>query len=599
MRLTKWIFFAYLAVVAMVIAAVAAPFLAGRQDRRRDPATLYSAYAENIRGLDPAAINDTTSSAVAGNIFECLYNYSYGVKPYTLFPQVASQMPTISDDGKVWTIPLRNGIRFYDPNKEVFADGVGPEVKAQDYVYSWKRIANFHLGNTANYSAIFQGRVLGLDDWWDYTKSRGAAAEIDWDRPVAGLTALDDHTIRITLTQPYPQLIYNLAHLPTAAVSRRAVEKLGEKLRQRPIGTGPYVLKEHLEEQRIILEANPIYRGRPDIDGGVALKPEERLPKIKRMQIEYFAEPVPRWLRFRQGLLDVSGIPREAYNQAISPKTGNLTDDMRNDGVVLVKSPDPSVYYTGFNMLDPVVGRNKPLRQAVSMAFNRQRFIRDYLNGRGIPAIGPIPPGFPTYDPNKVNSYTQYDLARARRMMQEAERIHGGPIPPLALLMPGTDTAERQMAEFVVAQMAQIGLTIKPEFRTWARFQEMVDDKQTQLFELGWVADYPDEQTFFQLFYSKNTDRGGVNSAGYSNPRFDALYEQAVVMTPGPQRDLLYRRMSDIVEEDCPWVIEYYPLVYTLTYDWVGNLRNMDYGNAMRMYVTLDAPTRQRWLESH
>jgi len=597
MRLTRWIFFSYMLVVAVVLAGIVAPFALGRRDRHRDPNTLYVAYASNIRGLDPAAINDTTSSSVAGNIFECLYNYRYGVRPYELFPQVAAEMPRISPDGKVWTIPLRRGIRFYDPLKEVWPDGVGPEVTARDYIYSWKRIANFHLGNTANYSAIFQGRIAGLDDWWAYTKSCPGTGAIDWDRPVEGLKALDDFTIQITLTRPYPQLIYNLAHLPTAAVSRQAVEKLGDRIRQRPIGTGPYVLVEHLEEQRIVFEANPIYRGRPDVDGCAAVPAAERLPRIRRIQVEYFAEDVPRWLRFRQGLLDISGIPREAYNQAISIRSGDLTEQMKADGVVLEKSPEPTVWYVGFNMLDPVVGKNKPLRQAMSMAFDRERFIRVYENGRGIPAKGPIPPGFPTYDAEAVNPYARFDLEAARRKMDEARAVHGGAIPPLTLLMPGTETSARQMAEFFIAQMARIGLTVKPEFRTWARFQEMVDDKQAQMFMLGWVADYPDEQTFLQLFYGGNTDRGGVNSANYVNPEYDAIYEQAVAMNPSPQRDALYRRLARIVEEDCPWIFTFHSVEYVLYYNWIGNLKTMDYGNGMRMYLTLDGEARRRWME--
>lgn len=597
MRLTRWIFVSYMLMVATVLIAIAAPMVLGRRDRYRDPDTLYVAYASNVRGLDPASINDTTSSGVAGNIFECLYNYRYGVRPYALFPQVAAEMPRISADGLAWVIPLRRGIRFYDPRKEVWPDGVGPEVTAHDYVYSWKRIANFHLGNTANYSAIFQGRVVGLDDWWAYTKSCASAKEIDWDRPVAGLKALDDHTIQITLTAPYPQLIYNLAHLPTAAVSRQAVERLGDRIRQRPIGTGPYVLVEHLEEQRIVFEANPIYRGRPDVDGMAVVRPEERLPRIRRVQVEYFAEDVPRWLRFRQGLLDISGIPREAYNQAISIRSGELTEQMKKDGVILEKSPEPIIWYAGFNMLDPVVGRNKPLRQAMSMAFDRERFIRVYENGRGIPARGPIPPGFPTYEPDAVNPYARYDLDAARRKMDEARALHGGPIPPLTLLMPGTETSVRQMAEFFAAQMSRIGLTIKPEFRTWARFQEMVDDKQTQVFMLGWVADYPDEQTFLQLFYGKNTDRGGVNSANYVNPEYDAIYEQAVVMSPSPQRDALYKRLCRIVEEDCPWIFTFHSVEYVLYYNWLGNMKIMDYGNGMRMFLTLDGEARRKWMQ--
>jgi ABC-type transport system substrate-binding protein len=263
---------------------------------------------------------------------------------------------------------------------------------------------------------------------------------------------------------------------------------------------------------------------------------------------------------------------------------------------VLRKSVEPATYYYGFNMRDPLLGRNKPLRQAMSMSLDRAKFIQDFLNGRGQPAIGPIPPGFPTYDPNHVNLYTRLDLVAARKLMAEAERINGGPMPPITLLMGDTDTEARQQADFFVSQMAQLGLTINVEYLTWARFQERVDNGQCQVFNLGWVADYPDEQTFLQLFYGKNATPGGINSTGYVSEQFDRLYEQAMVMNPSPQRDALYRQMDEIVMEDCPWITEFYPVAFSLSYDWLKNIGEMDYGNGMRQYLSLDEAARTKAL---
>jgi ABC-type transport system substrate-binding protein len=594
MRKVKWIFFGYLAVVGLLVFLLGISLVV-TPPRRAD--TFYTFYVANLKTLDPAEISDVESAAIVGNVFETLYNYQYGVQPYRLFPQVAAEMPQITDEGKTVTIKLRKGIRFYDPWKKVFPNGEGPEIKAQDFVYSWKRVSNFHLGNTANYGAMFEGKIVDLEEWWDYTKAQPKDA-IDWDRPVKGFTALDDYTIQIKLVQPYPQLVFNLAHMPTAAVCRKAAETLKDDFKKYPIGSGPFVITDHLQEQRVVLDANPIYRGRFDVDGYTKVPDEERLPRMKRIQVDYFAEPVPRWLLFRQGLFDVSTIPRDAFNQAIGGATGELTPEMVKDGVVLKKSEVAELFYTGFNMLDKVVGKNKPLRQAISMAYDRDAFIRIHLNGRGVPANGPIPPGFPTYDPKRVARYCQFNLAEAKKKLAEAEQINGGPIPELTYLMGGTETQARQYAEFFVSQMAQIGLKVKFELRTWARFQEMIDDKQAQIFSLGWVADYPDEQTFLQLFYSKNAGQGGVNSSNYSNPEFDKLYEEAVVMEPSPKRAELYRKMQDVVTEECPWVYEYYPLAYTLSYNWLKNYFPMEYGNGQKMswcYIKVDTAARDLW----
>jgi ABC-type transport system substrate-binding protein len=250
-------------------------------------------------------------------------------------------------------------------------------------------------------------------------------------------------------------------------------------------------------------------------------------------------------------------------------------------------------------MQDPIIGKNKPLRQAMSMAFDRDKYIQIYLNGRGVPAQGPIPPGFPTYDPNFVNPYSAFNLDAARAKLKEAESINGGPIPELTLTQGDTSTEAREDSEYFETQMAQIGLKIHLEYNTWARFQELVDAKQLQMFGFGWVADYPDEQTFWQLFYSKNAGPGGMNSTNYSNPEFDKLYEQSMVMDPSPRRDAIYKKMQAIVVEDATWLFQFHPVSYTLYHDWVKNLSVMDYGEGLRAYGKIDFAERASWLKQH
>ena len=392
-------------------------------------------------------------------------------------------------------------------------------------------------------------------------------------------------------------MVFNLAASFTFVVSRDAVNKWGADFLWHPVGTGPYYLKELLHEQRIVMEANPNYRGRPDIDGNTPLSASERLPQIPRLEYDYFAETVPPWILFTQGLFDVAGIPKESYNQAIRLDTGELTPEMLKKGITLTKTPDVATEYIGFNMQDPVVGKNKPLRQALSLVFDRKTYIENFLNGRGEPAIGPIPPGFPTFDPNRVNPYTCYNVALAKQKMEEAIRINHGPIPPLTLLMRDADTLSRQMAEYFAAQASQVGVTLVPEFRDFSRWQEMVDNRQTQLFDAGWVADYPDEQDFLQLFYGPNAPAGGVNSSAYINPAFDRLYDQARVMNDCPERRKLYLQMEEMVEEDCPWLLEVYPVIFRLNYNWVHNLSEMLYGYGYRQFVSIDFQSRNRLLE--
>jgi ABC-type transport system substrate-binding protein len=595
MRFTKLIFFGYIALVGLILVGI---LVSLRATPARDPGTLYLPLAASVKTLDPAEVNDSIGAPLVGLIYECLYNYKYGVRPYEVCPELAVAMPEVSADGKTLTIRLHKGVHFYDPSKRVFPGGTGPEIKAGDVIYSFKRICDFNLASP-NYSVIFQDNFEGLDEWWEYTKNT-PKEKVDWDRPIKAFEAVDDYTVRLHLSHRNPQMFFQLAHEPTAIVCRQAVEYWKDGFKTHPVGTGPYALVENLPEQRLVYEANPIYRGRPDIAGGsaaLAADDPNRLPHIKRLQYDYFAESLPIWLLFQQGMFDaIADIPKDTFNQAIAD--GKLTPEMEARGLSLIKVPEPTLDYIQFNMQDPILGKNKPLRQAMSMAFDRATYLRNFQNGRGRVANGLIPPGLPTFDEKRVNPYTQFDLAKARELMKEAERINRGPIPPMSLLMRDSDTVSRQMAEYFTSQMRQIGVVLRPEFRDWARWQEMVDNRQTQVFDAGWQGDYPDEQNFFQLFYSKNIPNAGVNSACYTNEKFDKLYEEALALEESPRRRVLYRQMEQILDEDCPAIWEYYLERYQLQYDWVQDLKPMDYGYGYRQFIRLDEAKRTQRLKS-
>ena len=593
MRKVKWVFFAYLAVVVSTVVAIAVAFNAAPD---RDPNTYYVVYTGAIKTLDPAECGDQVGSYVLSPVVEGLYNFKYGrTSPYELYPELAAAMPTTSADGLTMTIHVRPGIHYYDPEHAVWPDGVGPEVTAADFVYSFKRVCDYHT-NGPNYSGTFQGHLAGVDDWWAYTKGVDAKA-VDYDRPVAGMTVdpHDRHTLVLRFTAPYPQMVFNLVNPQCAPVSRDVVNRWGDQVRKHLVGTGAYVLAEYLREQRLTYTPNPVYRGRPDVDGDAVVAPADRLPKIKRIEEDFFQDELPPWFLFKQGLFDVEGIPKDAFASAVAGG-GTLTPDMTDRGVVLHKTTDPTVNYVGFNLADPVIGKNRPLRRAMSLAFDRRTYIAKFANGRGEPAIGPIPPGFPTFDPNRVNPWTQYDPVKAREQLAEAVKINGGPLPPIHILFRGADTADRQQAEFYVDQMAKVGITVQPDFRDFARYLQMVDDRQMVLYDAGWVSDYPDEQDFFQLFYGPNAPAGGLNASNYQNPAFDKLYEQATTQPDSPARRAMYLQMAKMIEDDCVWLISDYPKTFHLAYDYVGNHTTMDYGHGDAQHYTLDTALRTRRL---
>ncbi len=556
-----------------------------------------AALAAKIRGLDPQDIGDTTSSSVAARIFEPLYTYAYLERPYRVIPLLAEGMPEISADGMTYTIKIKQGVLFADD--PAFPGGKGRELTAEDFIYAWKRMADLNSRST-NYSSIFQGYVKGLEEFREYTAT---AAEVDYDRPVEGLRAPDPYTLEIRLTKPHNFLLYWLAHLPTAPMAREAVERYGKDVVNHPVGTGPFTLEGNFRSNRFSMVRNKNFRGQkypstasPELARrGLLADAGKTIPFLDRIEYSFIEEDQPRWLAFLAGDIDAAGIPKDSFDRAITPEK-ELTPELRNKGINLIKVEDPSIFYYGFNMDDPVVGRNRPLRQAMSLAFDRETYIETFLNGRGRIPVGPIPPMIPGYRPDKVNPYVRYDPDAARRLLAAAEKIQGGPIPPLKLAVAGTDTTARQTGEFFRIQMERVGLEVEVDYMTWPKFQDATKTRSHQIFALGWVADYPDAQNFLLLFYGPNRSPG-PNSCNYDNPAFNALYEDAISLSDPEERIPLYHRMEDIVIEDCPWLLGTYRVVYALYYDWLKNYYPNDFDYSAMKYQRIDTEQRKQMLK--
>jgi oligopeptide transport system substrate-binding protein len=537
---------------------------------------LYGALGSKVRALDPGDIGDTLSSSVAAQIFECLYEYHYLKRPYELIPQLAESMPVISPDGLTYTIKLKKGVLFADD--ACFASGKGRELVASDFVYAWKRVANIKCLSTNWW--IFEGRIVGLDDFHKYSETCASMAEVDYSRPVEGLQTPDKYTLVIKLTKPWPQIVYLLAHIPTAAVAKEAFDHYGDAIINHPVGTGPFVLKTWHRGSYMELVRNPSFRdefypseGEPgDKEKGLLNDAGKKLPLVDRIVSVVVEEDPPRWFLFMNGKIDASGIPKDNFSQAIS-SNGVLDERMKKLNINLTTFRDPSTYWIGFNMEDPILGKNKPLRQALSCAVDRQKFIDMFSNGRGELAYGFMPPLMKTYDPNiKAIPGTQYDPQRARKLVAEAEKVYGGKLPRLKLAIPGTDTVMRQEGGWLMDCFHAVGLDVEADPMDWPTYQEKTKTKSAQMFMSGWVADYPDGENFLQVFYGKNASPG-PNTFNYANPEFDRLFEQVAVMSETPQRDELYRKAERMVIEDCPGIFIVHGVAYVLRHDWATNYK--------------------------
>jgi ABC-type transport system substrate-binding protein len=600
---------ALVALAALAALAAAIAVLAGcnkRPAQSQSHNVLQHRLNTKIQTLDPAEVGDIPSDAVASDIFELLYGYHYLKRPYEIVPVLAADMPDISGDGLTYTIKIKKGVYFADDR--CFENGKGGELKADDFVFAWKRIAD--IKKLSKNWWIFDGKVIGLDEFREYTKTCAKAQDVNYSRPVEGLTAPDDYTLVIKLKRPWPQILFLLAHLPTAPVAKEAVDYYGKDIASHPVGTGAFKLKTWDRGAYIEMVKNPTYRGEPypsegepgDLEAGLLKDAGKPMPFVDRIIWRIVPEDQPRWLLFEQGDIDITGIPKDNFGQAIAPGR-EMTPKMKERNIKLTTFQEADTFSVGFNMEDPVLGKNKPLRLAISCAFDREKWIELFYNGRGDVAYGFIPPCMAGYDPNiRQISKTEYNPEKARQYVKQAESLNGGPLPVFKLTMQGTETTYRQMGQFLKRALEEIGLNVEVEYLDWPTYLEKLRTKSVQIFQEGWIADYPDVENFLQIFYTKSSP--WPNSFNYSNPEFDKILEEAAILPDCPQRTELYRKAERIVVEDAPCAFLYHRIFFVMYHDWITNLKPNAYkpdcfGFGFSKYYRVDVAKRAEYQKKY
>jgi ABC-type transport system substrate-binding protein len=393
-----------------------------------------------------------------------------------------------------------------------------------------------------------------------------------------------------------------LADQVSSPVAKEAVDYYGKDIIAHPVGTGPYKLSVWQRASYIKLVRNPNFRGETypaegepgDKEAGFLDDAGKPIPFADKVTWTIIEEYQPAWLLFLQGKVDTSPVPKDNYYEVFTT-TGDLTEKMRQRNIHLETFDDPSTFWLGFNMDDPILGKNKPLRLAINRAIDRQKFIDLFSNGRHKIAHGFVSPLMPSYDPDIVDKgFARYDPNEGRELLKQAEQIHGGRIPELTIAMPGTDTFSRQFGQFLKMQLNDIGLNVEVQYMDWPTYQEKTNTSSVQMFSSGVSASIPDAEDFLGLFYSKNKAPGS-NKFNYSNPEFDHLYDTATIMLDSHERTELYRKMELLVLEDCPAVFINHRVAYVLRHDWYKNYKPHVFAYGVSKYRRIDLKKRAEY----
>lgn len=474
----------------------------------------------------------------------------------------ARELPQVSVDGLSYTFKLRSGVYFTpDPAFK----GRPRELVAADFIYSFKRVMDPALRSPWQF--MLENKIVGLDELATEAQRTG---HFDYDRPIAGLSAPDRHTLRIQLKAPDPNFSYIMAHTPFGALAREVVEAYGKALIAHPVGTGAYQLSEWKRRNRIVLTANPGYRGfiwqfaasQPEDAAIVQQMQGKRMPQIGRVEISIIEEPQSVWLAFKGGQLDMVNVPQQFIREAL--QDNSLRPEFARQGVRLERATDPEITYTFFNMRDPVIGGHTKekiaLRRAIAMAYDVDEEIRVLRQNQAIRAQMPIPPGVIGHDPSYRTSIP-FDPALANALLDRFGYQRGADGwrlqpngRPLLLLQQGVASgASRQFDELWKKSMDAIGIRMAFPKSSFSDNLKAAKNCQLQMMGSAWTADYPDGDNFMQNFYGPNT--GQSNNGCYQSPAFDELYQAAQKLPNGAARNELFRQMSRQLEADTPIVL--------------------------------------------
>lgn len=545
----------------------------------------------NLKTLDPAQASDEATSEVMPQIFESLLQYHYLKRPLEVIPLLSDGMPKVSKDGLTVTIKIKPGIKFQD--SEVFPGGKGREVVADDFIYSWKRVADTATKGDGFW--IFDGKIVGINEWRDkLSKGQGK-----FDDAIAGLQAPDAHTLVIKLTQPYYQLEYILTMPYTSVVPKEAVAKYGQEFMNHPLGTGPYLFESWIRGNKVVLKRNPTWHGETypteggpgDKEAGLLADAGKPLPFVDKIIINELPEDQPRWLNLLKGATDLSQIPKDNYDSAIENKT-QLKAPLAAKGMTLQVYPWPEVTFIGFNMDDPILGKNANLRKALALAWDSNVALEKFYNWRGVAAQSPIPPDVDGYDENFKNPWKQFNVEKAKEMLKKAGYPDGKGLPVLEYNINSSPTS-RQFAEFDQQQFAKIGVKINIITNSWPQFQDRIRNKKAQMFGMAWNLDYPDPQNVFQLFYGPN-ESPGSNNSNFKNKDFDKLYEQSLKLPPGPARTKVYLKMRDLFVEQMPWIPGVHRKGYMVVHGWIQNYKKNATMHGEYKYVKVDLEKKKQ-----
>ncbi|HTR88306.1 MAG TPA: ABC transporter substrate-binding protein [Reyranella sp.] len=485
--------------------AVAAALAAGTADAQQTPRKggtirMTAPYAASFGSLDPHVTPRAQDDIVNKAIHRTLYNWDTANAKLVL--ELAKSV-SVSDDGLVYTYKLRDDAYFHN----------GRKMTADDIIWSYTRI----MDGTKGYPGALYIRVIkGAID-----VEKGTAKEI------SGLRKIDDFTLEMTITDRVDPGYY-LFGGTTAILPREEVEK--GNFAANPVGLGPFKFKEHIPGSRVSMERfDKFYKpGKPYAD---------------KLEVLIMPEAAARDVAFRNKEIDTSILGPAQY-------VAYRADPQLSKGILEVA--EMFTRSITFNLTDgPKPFKDKRVRQAFNYAIDSELIIKRLVKDKAYRAVSWLPPSSPAFD--KTMKPYPFDQAKAKKLLAEAGYPDGF---EFELTTSQNESWGLPIVEAIMPMLAKVGIKIKPKLVEATVLTELLMKGEHQALIRSSLTG-PDSLAILRTYYSK-TPRTAGNYAGFNNPDYDKLLDEAAQTGDLAKRNEFLKKANALLFEEAPvWFFNY------------------------------------------
>jgi len=568
-----------------------------------DPNKVLRFASFDMETFDPQQFNDDPSFQIFTAIFEGLYEYDYLASPPKLAPVTAAGPPVVTDDGKTWTIRITPGIYFTD---DPAFGGKRRELVAEDYVYSLKRWIdpNLRRGGAAVTADLLVGARAVVD------AATRPGAKFDYDRPIEGLRAIDRYTLQLRLFEPNYPIVHD--NLVRGAVAREVVEAAGGDIRARPVGTGPYKLREWRQGSKVILDANPGYRSIrfPESDDParaalVRSMKGKTLPQVGVVDISLIDEDSVRLLEFEKGGLDYIVVRGESATRLLV--NGKLKPELAAKGVTRHTFVEPVVFSIYFNMEDKTVGgmdrEHIALRRAIALAVDTETLVRVVYAGQGIPANQIVPPTMTGYDPS-LPKKPLFDRAAAMRLLDRVgfdkldsdgyrKGPDGKPLTVTFTIRSGAISRETQ----TLLKRDMDAIKLRMEFHV-TPFQDAVKEMVAGKYQLAFVGQGGIPSGYGVLIPLWGKAQSSINLSRFKLSEFDAAFGEFLRSEEPAAQIASARKMTELANAYMPMLPAVFRVETNYVQPWISGFSPPIFKQYWK-FLDIDVAMRRRMLSGN